>query len=303
MINSIVITNHLNESITFELTSPEKSGFRVLSVDGLGPPKADIFINAMAGLDGGIHNSARTNTRNIVFTLQFMPKPSIEHTRQLTYKYFPLKQRIKITTHTSVKSTYTYGYVETNEPSIFSDKEGCVISVICPDPNVYNIYPAAAQFGALNHLFEFPFSNESVTLPLIEFSEISSEATRYIVYRGEVDVGVVIHIHILDDSTGVTGIAITDENSNTIALNDAKMEAITGDPLQPADDIWISTLRGDKYAKLMRDAVEYDILNALGEDPEWFVLNQGDNMFAYSADTGVLFVVFKILYELGYQGV
>lgn len=52
MIQSIKVTNHLQESILIELMNPESSGFIVLSIDGLGPPKAIINFTEMSGLDG-----------------------------------------------------------------------------------------------------------------------------------------------------------------------------------------------------------------------------------------------------------
>ena len=72
MIKLFRITNHVGESIEFELTHPEKSGFIVESVDGLGPVKATINITEVITNDGGIYNSARSSVRNLVFRLKFL---------------------------------------------------------------------------------------------------------------------------------------------------------------------------------------------------------------------------------------
>ena len=42
MIRAVTVTNYLGESKRFELAFPEKSGFAVQSISGLGPSKADI---------------------------------------------------------------------------------------------------------------------------------------------------------------------------------------------------------------------------------------------------------------------
>ena len=300
MIKSIEITNHRDEVLTLELRSPDKSGFRVLSIDGLGPPKGDIFVNEVAALDGGMYNSARANQRNIVFLLEFVANPSVERTRQLTYKHFPLKERVKIVVNTTEKSVYTYGFVESNEPDIFRERERATISVLCPDSWLYDVNSGLCIFGAISSLFTFPWSNESTTEGLVVFSEIVSETVKYLYYSGGVNIGILIHIHANDDASGIV---ISDEGSNVIEIDSTKLVEITGADISQFDDIYISTVRGDKYAKLIRSTTEYDILNALGEDPHWFQLTQGDNMFVYTADSGLLYLSFDISYEVAYQGV
>ena len=75
MIKSVRIVNHLNESITLELARPEKSGFAILSIEGLGPSKATINSTEVSTMDGAIFNSSRVVARNIVFDLRFCSNP------------------------------------------------------------------------------------------------------------------------------------------------------------------------------------------------------------------------------------
>src|SRR5574339_645339 len=112
MINSITITNHRSESVVLELRSPESSGLFIQGVDGLGPSKATINTSESLSLDGSTFNSARKEQRNIVLKLGFLENPTIEDSRQSTYKYFPLKKRIKLTIETDNKTVQTFGYVE-----------------------------------------------------------------------------------------------------------------------------------------------------------------------------------------------
>ena len=162
MIEGFIVTNHLGESISIELARPELSGFAVLDVTGLGPSKADINLTEMSGLDGSRYNSARVNSRNIVFTFRFLPKPDIDTTRQNSYKYFPLKRDIDIQIISTNRTAHITANVESNEPDIFSSQEGCVISIMCPEAYLYDIEPAVTVFSSVTPLFEFPFSNESL---------------------------------------------------------------------------------------------------------------------------------------------
>ena len=132
MIKSVKVTNHLGESITLELRNPEKSGFLIRGIDGLGPGKANINITEIATADGAIFNSSRVNSRNVVLLLTFLEKPTIEDTRLLSYKYFPIKKRITLEIETNNRISLVVGYVESNTPNIFSNQEGTSISIVCP---------------------------------------------------------------------------------------------------------------------------------------------------------------------------
>lgn len=170
MIKSITVKNYLNESLTIELTRPEKSGFIVKDITGLGPDKADINIMEIASRDGGAFNSARKNTRNIVMQLLFTYDPtltdvglySIEDCRHRSYKYFPLKKNVTLTFLTDNREVKIDGYVESNEPDIFSQQEGCQISILCTNPYFRKNRNEIIQRSGHREMFEFPFSNELI---------------------------------------------------------------------------------------------------------------------------------------------
>lgn len=132
MIRAVTVTNYLGESKRFELAFPEKSGFAVQSISGLGPSKADINTTEISTNDGSLYNSARVNSRNIVMSLKLMFNPQIEDTRQDSYKYFPIKKRVTLLIETDNRICETYGYVESNEPGLFSSGETTQISIVCP---------------------------------------------------------------------------------------------------------------------------------------------------------------------------
>lgn len=314
MIKSITITNHLNEHITFEMTSPEKSGFVVRFIDGLGPPKANVEMTEMSLMDGAVYNSARAQSRNIVFSLMFLfPSTALgysesqverlEITRQKTYKYFPLKTRIKITIETDERLCETYGYVESNTPDIFSKDGGTVISIVCPDSYLFSSSIYATNFAYVNALFEFPFSNESLTVKLLEFSTINSYTERTITYTGDADIGMLMSIHAVGAIENIAIYKLYPGPSKIIEIDTDKLLALTGEGIHFGDDIIISTVKGNKYAILIRDGITTNILNCLAKYPDWIQISRGDNIFSIAAEVGEEYLQFKIENQIAYEGI
>lgn len=301
MIKSIKVVNYLNEELLMTLKDPEKSGFYVIGIDGLGPCKADINTTEMATNDGAEYNSARVNSRNIVLEMIFAEIPSVEYYRQLTYKYFPLKRKLKIIIETDNRVCETIGYVESNEPTIFSSREGTQISIICPDPNLYSNGIATTVFSGVEPAFEFPFSNESLTDKLIEFGRIRNTNQQNIKYTGDIDVGVKIIIDAIGTVKNLTIYNVTARQ--TMKILDEKMISVTGSSIKSGDNIVINTTKGDKYITLLRDGEETNILNCLDKRPDWFNISKGDNIFAFVADEGEENLYFSVENKIAYEGI
>ena len=304
MIKSITITNYLGQSITLDMRSPGNSGLYIKKIEGLGPPTATINAKEIATFDGGLYNSARASTRNIVLSLGFLPNPTIEDMRQLTYKFFPIKKKLRFLIETDNRIAETYGYVESNEPDIFSQDEATEISIICPDPYFYSAGDNGKNvtvFSGIEPNFEFPFSNESLTESLIEIGLVKSLSEQLIIYTGESEVGMLITIHAIGKVGSITIYNIL--TGETMKIDDTKIETLTGSGIVKGDDIYISTVKGDKYIQLVRDGVTTNILNAMDKDSTWFQLAKGDNIFAYTTDMGADNLQFKIENQVIYEGV
>ena len=71
----------------------------------------------------------------------------------------------------------------------------------------------------------------------------------------------------------------------------------------PGDNIVISTFSGQKYVKLIRNGIEYNILNSVDKNVDWLTLHPGLNKFSYTADSGELNIRFKVEGPVLYQGV
>lgn len=304
MINSITVTNYLGESLKLEMRFPEKSGFLILSMDGLGPTKATINKTNLATSDGSIFNSSRIDSRNIVLLLKLLESPTIEATRQKSYKYFPIKKRVRFLIETDTRICETYGYVETNEPNIFSKNEITQISIICPDPYFYSAGGAGKQttiFSGIESQFSFPFSNESPTEDLLVMGNILMKQEQTVFYRGDSEIGIMIYIHALGAVTNLTIYNLF--TRETMQINTDRLQTLTGNGIIAGDDIIISTTKGQKSIQLFRNGIYTNILNCLDKNCDWFRLTKGDNVFAFTADTGSTFLQFRIENQIVYEGV
>lgn len=304
MIRKIIATNHLGESLEMELQHPEKSGLYIYDITGLGPGKADINTTDIATNDGSLYNSARMNQRNIVVSMKFLFAPTIEDVRQKVYKYFPIKRQIKLAIETDNRFCEIVGCVESNDPDIFSKKESTQISIICPDPYFYSIGEdgeSTTVFSGIEPLFEFPFSNESLTERLIEFGAIQNRMEQTVYYDGDAEVGVTIHINALGKASNVT--IHNTGTRETLRIDTKKLNQLTGSGIVAGDEIIISTVKGNKYIQLLRGGVYTNILNCLDKDADWFQLAKGDNIFAYTADSGASNLQFRIVHRTIFEGV
>ena len=341
MIKGIKITNYLGESISLPLRYyPEEPGLIIEEIEGLGPAKADINMTELATVDGALDNSSRLNTRDITLSFIFMEtkeNPTIEDIRLLTYKYFPIKKPLTFEIETDRRLCNISGRVETNEPEIFSDKEGCEITILCAFPYFSANEGYFTTFYGVTHLFEFPFSNEGYvkiidyiqdtnlaviqdhnlegiesdittfySVPSIEFGEINRILMQNLIYEGDAEVGIILEIHTIGPVSGIRILnGITREQ---IVLDDDKIKAVMGDEsedeaIQIGDSIVINSKTGEKTVTLIRHAERTNIINALGFPITWFTLKKGNNSFICEADSGLENIVFTVKADLLYEGV
>lgn len=304
MLKSVTVTNHVGDSLKMELGNPEKSGFLITNITGIGAPKGDIAITELAAADGSTYNSARAQTRNIVIEMKYLFKDSIEESRLRSYKFFPVKKKVNLVFETDSRMSAIDGYVESNDPDIFSKSESTQISIVCPYPYFHSVGDKEKQitkFSSYDPLFEFEFSNESLDEPLLEFSEIKIRAENIVTYYGDADTGFKMTIHA---SGAVANITIYNlETREKMEIDTEKIRKITGKAFGAGDDIVISTVVGNKYVHLVRNGKTTNIMNALGRYADWFKLSQGDNLFGFTAMVGVMNIQFEIENDLLYEGV
>lgn len=304
MIRAVTFTNYLGDSIRLVMARPEESGFVIKSITGLGPGKANINTTEVATNDGSLFNSSRLPSRNIVVSLGYMWNDSVEDVRQLSYKYFPIKKKLTVLIESDNRQAEIEGYVESNDPTIFSKDEGSDISIICPNPFFYSAGENGINttiFYGVEPLFEFPFRNESLYEKLLLMGEIRNETERVVMYNGDAEIGITITIHAIGEASNIT--IYNTRTREVMRINTEKLEKFTGSGIIAGDDIIICTIKGKKSISLLRDGKTTNILSCLDKNADWFQLAKGDNIFAYTAETGSSNLQFRIENRIVYEGV
>lgn len=297
MINSITVTNHRGESLKIDLRNPWEAGLAVMQIDGLHPPQASISSTDLSTKDGSVFNSARIATRNIVIRFKILDLMTVEEARHILYKYFPIKQKIRVIFDTDTRDVYADGYIETTNVEIFSNFETASVSIICTDPYLYAVQDQSTALNDIVGGFEFPFENPNDTNS-ITFGEYAVTGPVDIVYEGEQPVGVVIDVHATGDVGTLRIYSMTTDEE--ILLDATKLAAKTGSGLTAGDNLKISTVPGDKFVRLYRSGVEYNVLSCVSRNNGWIHLEHGDNILVYSAvgvSNAQIYVTNKLVYE------
>ena len=275
MLKNIIVTNYLGEDLTLSMFNPAESGFYIKSVDGLGPAKASINMLHIVSQDGGIFSNARADKRNIVLTLGAYDISDIESLRQKTYKYFSLKRKLKIKFELDNMTAYAYGFVESNEPDIFSKQETFKISILCPFPYFYDAYENSITFSG-------------------------DDEEHQLSYDGDVETGMKITINFQDSASGIK---ITQHGKYFFAINDTYLEKILPGGFKENDILKINTLVNEKSIILTRDGEEKNLLNALDRNSKWFKIGKGNNTFKVEATEGLENMNITMSNPILYEGI
>lgn len=301
MIQAVTIVNSKNESLRMELNAPEKCGIAIESIDGLGPSQANINTFEVATMDGSLYTNSRMTDRNIVFDLIPWNTEDIETMRLKTYRYFPIKKKVKIIFETDQQYRWCEGYVERNEPNVFAERETIQISIICPTPYFYAKGEEAQVFSGVRSMFEFPFSNKSLDEDLIEFGEVVLDTRVAFDYTGDIDTGVNISIECVDVASNI--VLYNVETRERMRILTDKLVSLLGAPIMAGDQILISTVNGKKSAQILRKGVYTNIISAIDRNADWFQLTPGRNVFDFSAESGENNLFITMTYDTVYGGI
>lgn len=270
---------------TLELTN--NPNYTVYKIEGLNPPQATINSSVNTTTDGSSINSVRLENRNIVIYMTI--EGDVESNRINLYKYFPVKKRIKLYFKNYTRDIYIEGNVELIECDLFTNKQIAQISIICPKPYFKDVQNLITTFGDVSSMFEFPFS---ISKTGIEISGITTNQRRSIINTGDIETGVIIKLF----STGtVVNPVIYDVLKRTqLKLNFTMLAS---------DTIVINTNVGEKSIELIRDGVTYNAMGYMAQDSTWFIMEAGDNVFTYDADSGNSYLQLTFTTSILYSGV
>lgn len=314
MIYSVSVLNPSNDELIMELTNPEKSGFSIRHIDGIGPTKSNINVYDVPSIDGGLFNSARTQARNIVIKLGYEwiktgdhDTPTIEDARHLSYKFFPLKRNVRLEFITDYRTLYIDGYIESNEPDIFSKDEVTTISIICPDPN---FYASDTNYGYINYAnqngFESPFDNNSLDEDLIEFSSMVNSNSCKIDYEGDNITGVKLELFFkywYPKSQQMTISFINKIKSTVIYVDPNRIFRTSEHNICPGSRLIINGKPGHKSVEFQRFEETYNVFNAVTLANDWPILYPGENTVVLRAGGSVEAIKGRVIYNTLYDGV
>lgn len=246
MITSFTVTNDRKQSKKFTLRNPQPDGIFIKNIKGLGPTDAQLSQYDHAAVAGSKITGSRVGTRNIVFTLGFAPvNGDVEASRLISYSAFPVGRIVRMEFVTEHQRVEIYGWVETNEPDIFSENVSSTVSVVCPSPYFTDLANGQSVFttpsGFTDASFEFPFENPSLNTKLIEFSNSSSTpATAQVLvnYTGDGIPGVIYELTCLG-SAPIPSIWTADRSLDIRGAS----TALKGQVYR------ISTIPGNKYVR------------------------------------------------------
>lgn len=289
MLKRVIITNSFGESMEYVIDGVQAenpSGLIITSIDGLGPVKANINMVDLATNDGSKYNSARLSSRNIVIKAIFTHASSIEEARLLSYKYFPIKSKVHISIETDNRVADTDGYVESNEPDIFSKQSGCQISIICENP-YFDGGEVNYLFGDTIPLFKFAFGNGSLDQRLIKISEDTTPtAGREFIYGGDVEAGIEMNINLLTDNIldgfSVTELTVTQDDDKRMDFLLHNMETLVPNSSPTDLDHWACSFIMDddrcKFIPNMPEPVRYAYPVTYQNELHCFYENATDNI-------------------------
>ena len=297
MIKQVIINNGFGEKLTINLPQTEPDhGLFITEIEGLGPVKADINTGKLATSDGDIFNSARANHRDISIHFLYLDSDGVsaEQARLNTYRFFPLKEQVSIYIRTENRYVKTEGYVESNEPDIFSEMSGSTVTINCQSPwfNLVGVNRVDNWgFSNLSESFQFKFTDEPT--PSLIFSEFRAREPYTFYYPGEVRTGVVLSIrgrdkfHQFFRNPTIYNL----DTGERLFINTDKIEKMLNPDwnpnvptIGPGDEIVISSIVGKKYARYIREGETYNILSLLDLDVYWPTLHPGKNTFGYKCN-------------------
>lgn len=327
MLKSVFVTNHHGERYELPLSDYESSGYIIKNITGMGPIKTSINTSSGALSPGEFFNSSKIEKRNLVLDFDYLDDGGlIEDKRLNLYNIFEVNTPIDIEFYTDRTHVVAHGYVESHEPTYFSENCGVSVSILCPDPFLYSLSESTFSMSDLIKNFHFTFFNPD---PPGETKEIEDDTYDGVYYSGTHEVpastllmgyydtnsikklynpgnasGIGMEIHILVQDQSIHNFIFGNQTRNeAIRLDDQMLNAIVPGGVQFDDEIVISSIRGEKSISLYRLNQVINILPSKVFKSDWVYLDAGENKLYYSCDEGSSGANVELRYTAGYLGV
>lgn len=276
-----------NDGQAVDINDGEK--YEVLSVSGLTPPTASVFSSKSPNRKGRRKNGSTIDYRAMVIQIKLLG--DVEKNRNYLYAWTDTETELKIYYSNSTKNVYCEGTVTECDIDLFTDNEVINLAIECDDPYFKELEEIRAEITNLLKQFTFPFAIGAEGIP---FSSLR-ENNHTNVFNTGAETGVKITVKCKGD---VKNLMIYDANdlSRQFKINHTFTDGYV---------IEIDTEKSPKTVKAIQpDGITVlNILKYVAENPTWFILKKGNNIFGYMAESGQQNVEMTIGYQNKYLGV
>lgn len=261
--------------------------YLVLDVTGLNPPSASLFTSKSPNRKGSKYNGSTLDERNITITIKLLG--DVERNRNALYDYIDTEQYVKIKYTNGVKNVYCEGHIQDCDIPLFTDNELITLAVVCENPYLKDLEEISTEVSSLLKQFTLAFAIDSEGVP---FSTIK-ESNDTIIHNKGAETGFVITIRMLEDIEDLVIFDATDTSK--------RFEIKT--LLEKDSVVKIDTESSPKTIKLIKPNGEVEnILRYVSQNPTWFTLKKGNNVFGYSSSSNTN-VALEITFTNKYLGV
>lgn len=265
----------------------DEEKYVVVGCSGLEPPAATLFTAKSANRKGVKHNGSTLNERNI--TLQIKLLGNIEENRNNLYSWLDTEQYAKVRYKNGLKKVYCEGYVQDHSNDFFTSNEVVSVSIVCGNPYWIDLAEIAAEISNVVKQFKFPFSIDDEGIPLSTYSDNMETS----IYNGGAETGCIIRIFCEGDISNLT-------------IYDAKNTTRKFDIKTTLEKWWTVEINSDRSPKtckaIKQDGTEQNLMKYV-RNPTWFNLRKGENVFSYTAESGVENAQITISFTNKYLGV
>lgn len=261
--------------------------YTVLSVSGLHPPKATVFTAKSPNKKGSKKNGSTLDERIVIIQIKLLG--DIEASRNALYAWSDTEQELKIYYRNGIKNVYCKGTVTDCDIDLFTNNETVNIAILCTDPYLHDMQEVVSDISSRLKQFTFPFAIDSAGVP---FSTLKESNTTN-VFNAGAETGVVFAIKCKGEVS----------NLRIYNANDTTQQFYIRRTLQKNWIVEINTEGSPKTVKLIKpDNTEENLLKYV-YNPTWFTLKKGNNLFGFSADTGISNVEISVGFRNKHLGV
>lgn len=262
--------------------------YLVLGCSGLTPPSASIYTGKSPNRKGVKYNGSTLNERNIVLQIKILG--DVEKNRNALYEWIDTEQYCKVYYRNETKNVYCEGHIQDCDADFFTDNEIISIAILCENPYWKDLQTISAEISSLLKQFTFPFAIDNAGIP---FSTIRESNVTTIINSGA--------------ETGVKITLICNGDISNFTLFDAQdttKRFVINTTLPDGWVVMINTEGSPKTCIATKpDGTTVNLLKYVGNNPTWFTLKKGYNIFGFAADSGLADAEVLIGYENKYLGV